>query len=436
MIFSFVVNRWPDHRLLSKFGRVFFIVGTFHYNNITVPEQLTLQGKLIKLSLMSAEAILNSPADAEPSRRLLSLDVYRGLVMLLLASNGLGIAKAAQKFNGPFAEWITFQGGHPEWISQFNFLGLAIWDLIQPAFMFIVGVSMPFSYEKRAKLGESYGKRMRHAWTRAILLTLLGVFLQSLRKPETYWIFTNVLSQIGLGYGFLFFFVGKSLRTQFIGGLSILVGYYILMVFFPRDIATYAGHFENGTSMPQRFDVWFLNLFPRAKPFEGHVYTTLNFVPAIVTMLMGLMAGQVLKNKNVPDRTKLMQLCAAAAACLLIGAIFGLTVCPVIKKLWTPSWVLFSGGWVIGLLALSYWIIDVKKWDGWVFPFVIVGLNPLAMYLLSMMGRGGVTAALKRHLPDTWFMGTHGPVVLACLIALLFWLILLWMYRKKIFLRL
>lgn len=385
---------------------------------------------------MSTEAPLESPSEAKLTRRLLSLDVYRGFVMLMLASSGLGIAKAAKNFEGPFAEWLVFQGNHPEWISQFNFVGLSVWDLIQPAFMFIVGVSMPFSYEKRAKLGESYGRRMRHAWTRAILLTLLGVFLQSMRKPETYWIFTNVLSQIGLGYGFLFFFVGKSLRIQFIGGITILAGYYVFMVFFPRDIATYAAHFANGTSMPQQFDVWFLNLFPRAKPFEGHVYATLNFIPAIVTMLMGLMSGQVLKNKSISDHTKLKHLFAAAAACLLLGAVLGMTVCPVIKKIWTPSWTLYSGGWVIGLLALSYWIIDVKKWNGWVFPFVIVGLNPLAMYLLGMMGKGGVTAALKRHLPDAWFVGNHGPVVLACLIVILFWLILLWMYRKKVFLRL
>ncbi|MDF1739960.1 MAG: DUF5009 domain-containing protein [Verrucomicrobiales bacterium] len=385
---------------------------------------------------MSNEASTMPPATAEPSRRLLSLDVYRGMVMLLLASNGLGVARAAQKFEGPFAGWLVFQGSHPEWISQFNFIGLSLWDLIQPAFMFIVGVSMPFSYEKRASLGESYGKRMRHAWTRAILLTLLGVFLQSLRKPETYWIFTNVLSQIGLGYGILFFFVGRSLRTQFTGGLAILIGYYLLMVLLPRDLPAYAAHFANGTSMPQQFDLWFLNLFPRAKPFEGHVYATLNFVPSIVTMLMGLMSGQVLKNKSISEATKLKQLCVAATACLLIGAVLGLTVCPVIKKLWTPSWVLFSGGWVIGLLALSYWVIDVKKWNGWVFPFVVVGLNPLAMYLLGMMGKGGVTAALKRHLPDVWFTGTHGPVVLASLTALFFWLILLWMYRRKIFLRL
>ena len=105
---------------------------------------------------------------------------------------------------------------------------------------------MPFSYEKRAQLGQSYGRRMRHAWTRAILLTLLGVFLQS-RGSDTNWLFTNVLSQIGLGYGFLFFLVGRSWRTQFTVGAAVLVGYYILMILLPRGLESWRTHFADGS---------------------------------------------------------------------------------------------------------------------------------------------------------------------------------------------
>ncbi len=356
--------------------------------------------------------------------------------MLLLASSGFGIAKYAAKLDGPFAEWLVFQGTHPAWNSQFSIFGLALWDLIQPAFMFIVGVSMPFSYEKRARLGQSYAQRLRHAWLRAILLTLLGVFLQSQNKSDTYWIFTNVLSQIGLGYGFLFFFVGKSWRTQFFAGAAILIGYYLLMVLLPRGLESWKAHFENGTSFPQVFDVWFLNLFPREKPFTGHPYATLNFVPSLVTMLMGLMCGQLLKDKTVPAGAKLKRLWISAAVLLVVGAIAGLTICPVVKKIWTPSWAVYSGGYIVGLLALFYWIIDVKKWNRWVFPFVVVGLNPLTMYLLGMLSKRFVRDNLHRHLPDFVFAGPSAPIVEACLIALLFWLVLFWMYRNKVFLRL
>ncbi|MDA8908618.1 DUF5009 domain-containing protein [bacterium] len=398
---------------------------------MTVP---TLSGQGRKMP--ADEPVSDPTPPPAASERLLSLDVYRGMVMLLLASSGFGIAKYASNLEGPFAEWLLFQGTHPEWNSQFGIFGLALWDLIQPAFMFIVGVSMPFSYEKRERLGQSYRSRMRHAWTRALLLTLLGVFLQSLRQDETNWIFTNVLSQIGLGYGLLFFLVGKPPRTQFLTGGAILIGYYLLMLVFPRGLDDWRMHFENGTTFPQQFDTWFLNLFPREKPFETHAYSTLNFVPSLVTMLMGLMSGQVLKNPSTSSGTKLKQLWIAAGILLLTGTVLGLTICPVVKKLWTPSWTLYSGGWVIGLLALSYWIIDVKKWNGRVFPFVVVGLNPLTMYLLGMMSRGWFLENFRRHLPDFLFAGPTRPIVEATLLVVVFWLILWWMYRRKIFLRL
>ncbi len=355
--------------------------------------------------------------------------------MLLLASGGLGIARATAKSDGAFAQWLHFQFSHPAWSSQFNLVGVALWDMIQPAFMFIVGVSMPFSYEKRARLGQSFSRRARHAWGRALILVLLGVFLQSVRKSETNWMFTNVLSQIGLGYGFLFFLVGRSLRTQFAVGIGVLISYWALMLIFPLGCSTIGEHFENAKSFPQQFDLWFLNLFPRSEPFTANAYGTLNFVPAFVTMLMGLMCGQVLKSDSLSDSGKLRKLLIAAAVCFVSGIIWSFVYCPVVKKLWTPSWTLYSGGYVIAALALFYWIIDVKKWKGWVFPFVVVGLNPLTMYYLGQVCKGFAVKSLKTHLPDVWFTGAFGPVVEAFLVVLIFWLILWWMFRNRVFVR-
>ncbi len=364
--------------------------------------------------------------DTEKSPRLLSLDVYRGLVMFALATGGLGLAKVAGNFpDSGFFQFLKFNVSHPEWSSQFYWVGFSLWDMIQPAFMFMVGVSMPYSYEKRAKLGHSYGKRLSHAWIRAILLVLLGVFLQSRGKPETFWIFTNVLSQIGLGYGFLFFMVGKTFRIQALVGVVVLIGYWLAM----RPWG-----FENGTSMPQQFDLWFLNLFPREKEFTGHAYATLNFVPAFVTMLIGLMCGQLLKSDQFTQSEKLKRLLSAGATCLFYGIIFGL-FCPVIKKLWTPSWVLFSAAYVIWLLAVLVWVVDVKGWKRWTFFFVVVGLNPLAMYFMGMQMKGWTQGIFKTHLPDVLFAGPWGPLVSGLMIAMFFWLILWWMYRNRVFVR-
>ncbi len=207
------------------------------------------------------------------------------------------------------------------------------------------------------------------------------------------------------------------------------------MLIFPLGNASIAEHFENGKTFPQQFDIWLLNLFPRAKPYTGGPYSTLNFVPAMVTMLMGLMCGQVLKDKSLSEGTKLRKLFIAAAMCFVAGVIWSFLSCPVVKKLWSPSWVLYSGGYVIAALALFYWVIDVKKWKGWVFPFVVVGLNPLMMYLLGQVCKGFTVKSLKTHLPDTWFSGECGPIIQAILVVVIFWLILWWMYRNRVFLR-
>ena len=374
--------------------------------------------------------------------RLHSLDAYRGLVMFFLAANGFGIAAAAKGMGDAAPGWLqtlAFHNSHPEWISQFHVIGVSLWDMIQPSFMFIVGVSMPWSYAKRASLGHSLAKRAGHAWGRALILVLLGVFLTSQRRPETIWMFTNVLCQIGLGYGFLFFLVGKSFRVQAIVAVVVLIGTWLAMVMFPSPEGTtgFAAHFQQGSNAIETFDRWFLNLFPREKPFESNPggYGTLNFVPAFVTMLFGVMCGQLLREKSISDRDKMRWLLGAGAVCLVLGAVAGLTICPVVKRLWTPSWVLLSGGYCIWLLALLYGVVDLAGWRRWTFPFLVVGMNPITAYVMSMTMRGWVRDNLKTHLPGAWFTGSGSPVVEACLVMLVFWLILWWMYRNRVFVR-
>ncbi|MFT5468133.1 MAG: heparan-alpha-glucosaminide N-acetyltransferase [Verrucomicrobiales bacterium] len=374
--------------------------------------------------------------NALPSKRLLSLDTYRGLVMFCLIAAGFGLSKVAENYpDSGFFDWVKFNTTHPEWASQFRLIGFSLWDMIQPAFMFMVGVSMPYSYGKRKELGQSWRRRLGHAWLRALILTLLGVFLASSNKPQTVWLFTNVLSQIGLGYGFLFFLVGKQFRAQLITGASVLIGYWLLMILLPTGLSGFQAHFANGTSLPQQFDLWFLNLFPRAEEFTGRDYGTLNFVPAFVTMLMGLMAGQLLKSGNLDESAKLKRLLVAGAACLLAGLIWA-PICPIVKKLWTPSWALFSGAYVIWLLAILYWVIDVKGWSrGWTWFFSVVGANSIAAYFMGQRLKPWTQGTLKTHLPNSIFEGTWEPFALYTMVALFFWMILWWMHRNKVFVR-
>ena len=185
--------------------------------------------------------------------RLVSLDAYRGLIMLTLAASGFGLLTYANSVlktdpgNG-FWQFIKFQTDHPEWRSDFNWVGVSYWDLIQPSFMFMVGVAMPFSYAKRLTRGDSYGKMLLHASFRSVALILLGVFLESTSGPVTRWSFVCVLSQIGLGYLFVFLLLGMPKAVQFLVGIAILVGYWAWFVHTPVPGAEpwqdYFAHFQ------------------------------------------------------------------------------------------------------------------------------------------------------------------------------------------------
>jgi len=391
--------------------------------------------------------------DAQTPPRLLSLDVYRGAVMLLLAFNGLGLASLAADTDSAFLDWLGFHQSHPEWISQFRFIGVGAWDMIQPAFMFIVGVAVPYSFAKRQALGESRAQIFRHGCWRALLLILLGVFLQSTRSGQTNWLFTNVLSQIGLGYGFLLLLAGRSYRAQLLAAAGLLVFTWLIYALYPIgdpaafvDAAKVApgtlpgffGHWSIHSNAGAAFDRWFLNLFPRSEPFvsQSGGYQTINFIPAAATMILGLVCGQVLRDEAFSPGKKLRLFLIGGAVCLLLGATLGMTAVPVVKRIWTPSWALLSGAYTIWILALFYWAIDVRGWKNWTFPVVIVGMNPLTMFVLGSTLRGWITGQLHIHLPDFLFTKPWGHVVDAALAGLVLWLICLWMYRRKIFIRL
>src|SRR5215213_6570529 len=234
-------------------------------------------------------------------QRLVSLDAFRGLVMLAMASDGLRIAQVARSFpSSPTWQFLAYHFDHVPWV------GCAVWDMIQPSFMFMVGTSMAFSYAGRAARGDSYGKMFRHAVVRALVLVLLGIFLRSRSTSETNFTFEDVLTQIGLGYVFLFLLWGRSFRVQLLAAVVILAAYWALFFFWPLPPADYdwqavgvpadwphltgnSAHWDKNANPGHYFDQWFLNLFPRSNPwvFNGGGYLTLSFIPSLATMLFG-----------------------------------------------------------------------------------------------------------------------------------------------------
>ncbi|MCI0538391.1 MAG: DUF5009 domain-containing protein [Verrucomicrobiales bacterium] len=310
-----------------------------------------------------------------PAQRLTSLDAYRGAIMLLMASSGLGIPQVAAKFPGS-AVWkfLGYEYEHAAWT------GCTLWDLIQPAFMFMVGVALPWSMANRQARGETFGKMFAHALWRALILVLLGVFLTSAWSRRTEWYFTNVLSQIGLGYPFLFLLFWTKPRTQWFAAFSILVAYWMMFALYPLPppnfdwtgvgvpadwphLTRFAAHWEKNANLAAVFDGWFLNLFPREAAFTHSAggYQTLNFVPSLATMIFGMSAGRLLRG-DLDMEAKLKRLLLAGLVGLVLGqALASAGLCPIVKRIWTPSWALFSGGWVTLLLAA---FVAVADWRG------------------------------------------------------------------------
>lgn len=392
--------------------------------------------------------------EARTTTRLWSLDAYRGLIMLTLAANGFGLAAVASKFpDSSFWKFIHFQFEHPDWLSHVPWTGIgcSYWDLIQPSFMFMVGVAMPFSYARRTEAGESFWLQARHAAIRSVVLILMGVFLSSAWSQQTNWTLVNVLTQIGLGYFFVFCLLRCPAWGQILVGALLLVAYWWYFIQFSVEGASgYADHFLKHTNAAAHFDAWLLNLFPRPEPFTQNSggYATLNFVPSMGTMLLGVMAGQLLRGPQ-PANRKLWTLVIGGAVCMAVGLAAGYTVCPIVKRIWTPSWTLFSGAYTLWILAAFYWFADVRGHQRWTFPLVIFGTNSLLVYVMGQLLRGWTGDQIKIHfgrlpwpfsatsetLREYLTSGIYGPILQSLAVTLVFWLICLWLYRQRVFLR-
>ena len=405
----------------------------------------------VERSQASATAL--APGVAPLAKRLISLDAYRGFVMLLMMAEVLRLSRVSRALpDSRFWGFLAHHQSHVEWI------GCSLHDLIQPSFSFMVGVALPFSLAARIDKGQTRSQMVVHAAMRAFILICLGIFLRSVNRPMTYFTFEDTLTQIGLGYCFLFLLGMRSLRVQWIALGVILVGYWLAFALYhtappdfdlttagvakdwPHLMSGFAAHWNKNTNLAWRFDLWFLNLFPREKPFafNGGGYATLSFIPTLGTMILGLIAGGVFRSKREP-LSKLKWFICAGLIGLLSGLLIGwLGVCPVVKRIWTPSWVLFSGGWCFLLMALFYALLDLKGWKRWAFPLIVIGMNSIAAYCVAELLPGFFSATLKTHLGQNSFKvfgEAYEPLLLGACVLMIYWVILFWMYRRKIFLR-
>jgi heparan-alpha-glucosaminide N-acetyltransferase len=393
-----------------------------------------------------------SAVRVQPVVRNIAVDAYRGFVMFLMMAEVLRLSRVAQAFPGNwFWGALAFNQTHVDWA------GCSLHDLIQPSFSFLVGVALPYSIASRMAKGGTFGRMFVHAVWRALILVALGIFLRSMRSPQTNYTFEDTLTQIGLGYPLLFLVAFRPPRWQWIALGTILIGYWLAWALYPvagpsfdyqavgvpanwtHHYTGFAAHWNKNANLGSAFDHWFLNLLPRAKPFvaNGGGYLTLSFIPTLGTMILGLVAGRWLRAEapSIPMKRFL----AAGAIGLALGALLHFTgICPVVKRIWTPSWVLFSGGACFLLLAAFCWLIEVKGWRKWAFPLVVIGVNSIAAYLIAHLFERFFIDSFRIHLGNNAFAifgkGLE-PLLQGAAVLLMYWLILLWMYRRKLFLR-
>jgi len=397
--------------------------------------------------------VTESERQPEGASRLVSLDVLRGTVMFLMLAEAMRLHATASAFpNSTFWRVIGFNTDHVDW------QGCSLHDLIQPAFSFLVGAALPFSIASRKMKGQTFGPMLGHAFRRALILIFLGIFLRSQWSRQTYFTFEDTLTQIGLGYVFLFLLGFTRVRTQVVTLVLILICFWAAFALYPapgphfdyarvgvppdwtHNYTGFLSHWNKNSNLSWAFDVWFLNLFPREQPFifnEGG-WSTLSFIPTLGTMIMGLLAGEWLKGERSKEQ-KLRGLVIAGIGLVLLGLVCQWAgICPIVKRVWTSSYTLYSGGLVVLMLAGFYALIDWKGWRRWAFPLVVIGMNSIAVYVMSWTMASFVGNAVERHFG--WALSamtgpTFYPVLLGFTVVLIFWLILFWMYRRKIFLR-
>ncbi|WP_435022655.1 acyltransferase family protein (plasmid) [Tundrisphaera sp. TA3] len=388
---------------------------------------------------------------ASPPNRLASLDAYRGTVMLLMMAEVLEFQEVAKAVPGPVWRFLADQQTHVAW------RGCSLHDLIQPSFSFLVGAALPYSMAARQRRGEPFSRSLLHAAWRSFALIVLGIWLRSIGRKQTNFTFEDTLTQIGMGYLPLFLLGYASARARWAAFVAILLGYWAAFAAYPLPGPTFdwsavgvppdwphhesgfSAHWDKNSNLAWAFDTWFLNLFPRESPFLANRggYATLSFIPTLATMLLGAIAGDWLRSDRTPGR-KLAMMVGAGGAGLLLGLVVqGLGLCPIVKRIWTPSWTMFSGGFCLAILAGFYAALDLGGPQGWSYPLRVIGRNSIAAYLIAHLIDGFIRSDVRTHFGPGVFTrwGPYEPLAGGVVVLAAYWLILLWMDRRRIYLK-
>jgi len=354
--------------------------------------------------------------------RLVSLDALRGLDMLFLVGITPILRALPELSDSPMLQSIADQCRHPEW------QGFTLCDLIFPLFIFIVGAAIPFSLTKRLQRDGKWAV-YRHVAARAVILSVLGlVFWGTPGGVHPTWGYYSVLYRIAVSYSLAaLIFMNFKPRGQALWAFGLIVGYWAVMRFVP--VPGYgAGDFSQEGALSTFLSQWLSdNISPRLM-----FVFSITLIPSVANALLGALAGQWLRSERSPS-TKTLGLLLASG--VLVGISFlAAESFPLNKKLASTSFTLLVCGLSSLLLGLFYWIIDVRGYRRWAFVFVVVGMNSITIYLAARyIDFKKLAAVFVGELSEP--LGTAYPVVLACAAAIIQWLLLYYLYRHKVFIR-
>jgi len=363
-----------------------------------------------------------------PSNRLYSLDALRGFDMFWIMGAEEIVHSLAKITGGSFWEAMSIQLTHPDWH------GFHFYDLIFPLFLFLAGVATPYSIGKELEKGKTRQQLLLRVIKRGLILVLLGIIYNNglELRPISEIRFGSVLGRIGLAYMFAnIIYLYTKQRGQIIWFCSLLVGYWLLLVFnsapgFPKGDLTMEGNFASYLDrliLPGK-------LYLGIHDPEGLIST----IPAISTGLLGIYAGNLLKNSPLTMQRKTLQLLIIGIVFIALGQVWNL-VFPINKNLWSSSFVLHVGGLSLILLAFFYYIIDVRGFKRWAFFFSIIGMNSILIYMSGQfIGWQYTTEAIFQWLIQ-WVGDPFNILVFAICYILVKWVFLYFLYRKNVFLR-
>ncbi|PZX56587.1 acyltransferase family protein [Algoriphagus chordae] len=355
--------------------------------------------------------------------RLVSLDVFRGLTMFLLVAEAASVYSSLLDANpeGTFLHSFFLQFTHHPWH------GLRFWDLIQPFFMFIVGVAMPFSLNKRMAVAGDRAKVTRHILKRCLLLFLFGTGLHCVYAGKLVFELWNVLTQLSFTILITYFLLDRSWKIQLGVSIALIALTEILYRLYNPEAA-----FEHGANFGNYIDQILMG------QINSGGWVAINIIPTAAHTIWGAICGNLLLSSKT-EKEKIKLLVIAGLTVLVLG--YGLDlagITPIVKRISTSAFTFASGGWAILALAVSYWLVDVKKMNSWVFPFVIVGMNSIFIYLFAeILGHrwlyGFIDIFSSGILSPIGLNESSIAVITAFLTLGAMWYLCYFLYKKKIF---